>query len=165
MIAFYNGFLRLERWFNGLSAAVLVCMMLLVTANIFTRYFFNSPIIGTLEFTEFFMVAAVYLALSYTQRLKGHIDIELVTSWIHPRKKLVCDLLVYIWGFVFFALIVWQGTEMTLESLEIEELTFGTIEVLLWPCKTLVPIGSLIICFRFIVDAVLTVKKIIGGET
>ncbi len=61
MTKFYNGFLRLEKWFFGVSATVLVLLMLLVSANVLSRHFFESPVLGTLELTEFFMVAIVYL--------------------------------------------------------------------------------------------------------
>ena len=64
MTRLFNSFLRLEKWFFGVSAAVLVLLMLLVSANVLSRHFFDRPILGTLEITEFFMVAIVYLALS-----------------------------------------------------------------------------------------------------
>lgn len=159
-----NGFLRLEKWFFGLSAATLFLMMMMVSSNVFSRYLFNRPILGVIEFTEFFMVAAIYLGLAHTQRLKGHIDIELVTSRLHPRTKRVCDLIVYVWGFVFFAMIVWQGAAMALEAYEIEEVTLGTTEALVWPSKMLVPLCSLMMCGRLIIDFVETVKKMIEGE-
>ena len=155
-------FLAVEKWLNGFSAAVLAAMMVLVTANIVARYIFNRPILGTLEITEFLMVAAVYLSLAYTQFLKAHINITLVTSLLPRRKNLVCDLITYLIGFTFFSLIVWQGTLMTLESYEMEEVTFGTIELLEWPVKMLVPFGSLIVSIRFLADAVDTGRQLLG---
>jgi TRAP-type C4-dicarboxylate transport system permease small subunit len=162
--ALYRGFQALEKWLNGMSAAVLVAMMLLVAANVVGRYVFNHPILGTLEFTEFFMVAAVYLALSHTQYLKAHINITLVTSLLSPRKNLICNLFTYMIGFLFFALIVWQGTLMSLESYEMEEVTFGTIEILEWPCKLFVPFGSMVISVRFLIDTVQTAMELFGRE-
>jgi TRAP-type C4-dicarboxylate transport system permease small subunit len=155
-------FLAVERWLNNIGAAVLAAMMLLVTANVTCRYIFNRPILGTLEITEFFMVGAVYLALSYTQFLKAHINISLVTSLLPERKALLCDLVTYLIGCAFFSLIVWQGTLMTLDSYEMEEVTFGTIELLEWPVKMVVPFGSLIVAIRFLADAVNTGKRLFG---
>jgi TRAP-type transport system small permease protein len=160
----HRGFLALEKWLNGVSAAVLVGMMLLVAANVFGRYLFNYPILGTLELTEFSMVASVYLALSFTQLEKAHINIDLMTMLLSSRKALACNLVTYLMGFIFFALIVWQGARMTLESYVMREVTFGTIEMLEWPFKFFVPFGSLVICIRFVLDAVQTGRQLLTGE-
>jgi TRAP-type C4-dicarboxylate transport system permease small subunit len=160
----HRGFLVLEKWLNGLSAAVLTGMMLLVAANVFGRYLFNYPILGTLELTEFCMVAAVYMALSFTQLEKAHINIDLMTMLLSSRKALACNLMTYLMGFIFFALIVWQGSRMTLESYAMKEVTFGTIEMLEWPVKLFVPFGSLVICIRFLLDAVQTGRQLLTGE-
>jgi TRAP-type C4-dicarboxylate transport system permease small subunit len=157
-----RAFPAVERWLNGVGAAALAAMMLLVTANVVARYLFNRPILGTLEITEFLMVWAVYLSLSYTQFLKAHINIGLVTSLLPERRALACDLVTYLIGCAFFSLIVWQGTLMTLESYEMEEVTFGTIELLEWPVKMLVPFGSLVVSIRFLTDAVNTGKRLFG---
>jgi TRAP-type C4-dicarboxylate transport system permease small subunit len=156
----YRGFLTLEKWLNGIGAAVLVAMMLLVTANVACRYLLNKPILGTLEYTEFCMVAAVYLTLAYTQFLKAHINIELVLSILSHRRKLLCDLITYLCGFLFFGLIVWHGTRMTVEAYEIQEVTFGTTEAPIWPSKFLVPFGSLIVSIRFLLDAAQVAKEL-----
>lgn len=162
MSVFYRGFLAVEKWLNGLSAAVLVGMMLLVTTNVAGRYLLNHPILGTLEITEFSMVVAIYMALSFTQLLKAHINITLMTTMLSPRKALACNLMTYVIGFIFFALVVWQGTRMTLESYKLGEVTFGTIEMLEWPFKLFVPFGSLIICIRFLIDAAEAGKQLLG---
>jgi len=156
----YRGFLTLEKWLNGIGAAILVAMMLLVTANVAGRYLLNRPVLGTLEYTEFFMVAAVYLALAYTQFLKAHINIELVLSMLSQKRKLLCDFITYICGFLFFGLIVWHGTRMTVHAYEIQEVTFGTTEVLVWPSKFFVPFGSLLVSVRFLIDALQAAREL-----
>jgi len=154
-------FVTFEKWCNNLGAFILVAMMVLVTANVVSRYAFNRPILGTLEFTEFMIVAAVYLALSYTQRQKGHIDIELVTARLSVRKKQVCQLVTLLCGLGLFGIIAWQGIVMTLESYHIQEVTFGTVEVLEWPFKAFVPFGSILISIRFLIEVVGTSQCLI----
>ena len=164
MAAISRGFHLLEKWLNVISVTILTVMMLMVTANVFGRYIFNSPIESTLELTEFFMVAIVYMGLSYTQFLKAQINIELITSRLSGKRRAVCDLISYLACFVFFALIVWHGTRMFTESWDMREITMGTIELPVYPSKLLVPIGSLIVCFRFLIDISEAVKRLMGRE-
>src|SRR5258708_38464291 len=65
-----------ERLFSRVEAALLYlgvlanfAMMCLTSADAFSRYLFNSPILGALEITEkYLMVASIFLALSYAYR-------------------------------------------------------------------------------------------------
>ena len=162
MAAISKGFHLLEKWLNVISVSILTVMMLMVTANVFGRYIFNEPIESTLEFTEFFMVAIVYMGLAYTQFLKANINIELLTSRLSGKKRSACDLVSYLACFALFALIVWHGTRMFIDSWEMREITMGTVELPVYPSKLLVPVGSLIVCVRFLIDIVEVVKTLIG---
>ena len=66
----------LGRWLLRIEAALLYVsvlatfgMMCLTSADAFSRYLFNKPILGALEITEkYLMVAAIFLGLSYAYR-------------------------------------------------------------------------------------------------
>jgi len=161
---FSKRFSAQERWLNIVGVTFLALMMLMVTANVLGRYIFKFPIETTLEFTEFFMVAIFYLGLSYTQFLKAHINIDLVTIHLSGKKRAICDLISYLASFIFFALIVWHGTRMFLESWNFREITMGTVELPVYPSKLLVPLGCLIVCIRFAVDLVNVLKILVERE-
>lgn len=55
-------------------------MVLVTFIDVFLRYFFNSPISGTIEITEFFMVIVFFTSVSYTQWTGGHIVMDVVTA-------------------------------------------------------------------------------------
>ena len=160
MSLFARGFGNVERGMNFLGATVLVAMMCLVTANVFGRYLFKAPIMGALEFTEFFMVAIVYLSLSHTQRTKSHITIDILTSRFSKRKQTVCETITFVAAFLFFAGIAWQSSRMTIDAYRIKEVTFGTIEFPIYPSKLFVPWGSLTICVRLILDMITNFKQL-----
>lgn len=152
----------LEKWMNGVGVTIVAAMMLLVVVNILGRYLFNSPFETTLEFTEFFMLAIVYLGLSYTQSRKANIVIDLLTVRLSRRGRAVCDLIAYLGCFALFALIVWHGTRMFIDSYEMREITMGRVELPVYPSKLLVPVGSFVACIRFVIDIFESVKIIRG---
>ena len=61
---------------NGVGMAVLTFMMLVTVADVFLRYAFNKPILGTVELCEYMMVAVVYLALPLCAFRGGNARVE-----------------------------------------------------------------------------------------
>lgn len=147
-----RAFLSLERGLNYISSAALLAMMLLVSSDVIARYLFNSPITGTLEFTEFGMIVIIFFGLAYTQFLKAHIKVDFLTVRLSRRKRAVCDFISFLTGATLFGLIVWNGTRMFLYSFKTKEVTIGTLEMPIYPVKLLIPLGSLILTVRFLMD-------------
>ena len=137
-----------------------MAMMLLVTADVLGRFFFSTQVQGTTELTEFMMVALLYLSLAHTQALKGHINVDIFLSYFKKRTRLVFDLIIYLLGLVLFALITWQGTLAAIKAWTFWETTFGVILFPLFPAKVLVPLGSFLLCLRYLLDIKDTIKTL-----
>lgn len=147
----YSGYTAVERYFNIFAMILIVAMMLMVTGDVAGRYLFHSPLTGALELTEFFMVGIVYAALAYTQFSKGHINIELLVDRYSPRKKLIVETISLFIGLGFFALVLWQGGRMAWVAWQIREIAFtAAMSMPVYPAKFMVPIGSFLMCIRFI---------------
>jgi TRAP-type C4-dicarboxylate transport system permease small subunit len=157
-------FPSLEKGLNWASSLALLGMMFLVTADVGSRYLFNSPITGTLEFTEFAMIVIIYLGLAYTQFLKAHIKIDFLIVRMPRRMRGFCDFISYLTGAILFGLIVWNGTGMFIYSFRTKEVTIGTLELPIYPVKFLIPVGSLILTIRFLIDMKNALKGAIGRE-
>ena len=152
---------KVERFLNFVAGGVILLgMMLLVTSDVIGRFLFNRPIHGVTEITEFFMVGLLYFTLPYTQALKGHINVEIFTLHYSPRTRLIAGVLTYFLGFFVFALITWQGIKSAADAWKIQEVTFGLLELPLFPAKILVPIGSFFLCSRFALDIVKGLRKL-----
>ena len=164
-----KAFFRLRSWEgvmnNGISSFLLIAMMLLVVANVAGRRIFNVPVHGALEITEFIMVAIVYFTFSHTQAIKSHIRVELLLGVMSRRTRLIFDLITYIFGFVIFVLITWQAVMCFLDSWGIREETDGYIAFPIYPAKFTIPIGCFILCIRFLVDIIDTLKQLTGKES
>lgn len=65
--------------------AILIGAAVFVTVSVVMRYFFKSPILGSVEIIEISMSALVFASLAYTQTEKGHIHITMLVS-ILPHK-------------------------------------------------------------------------------
>lgn len=84
----------LQLTLEGVAGATLFGMMLLTTADVTGRYFFNSPILGTVELTQLMLAALVFLSLPVVCWRQEHISVDLLDAifparWIWLREMIV----------------------------------------------------------------------------
>lgn len=127
-------------WIAGIAT---ILMMLQVTADVIGRSFFNSPITGTLEIVSAYNMAALsFLPLALIARERGHIIVELFTSWMKPNARSLLDGFVGILSAVYIGAFAWKALEVAIDKThlrEAKEAGIGFVEI--WPARWLVAIG------------------------
>ena len=137
-----------EVWLNyGANLAIFIIMVVTV-ADVFMRYIFNSPVRGAYELSETMMVGAVFLALAYTQKQKGHVSVQIFSSRLPAKAQTLLATIILFLSFGVFVLITWQGGRMAWEALIIGDYTEGTVEWPLWPGRAVVAVGAGLLCLR-----------------
>lgn len=143
------------------ASSIIAIIMVLTTADVITRSLTGSSIPGVTEFSEVFLVAAVYLGLAFAMRIGAHIGVDIVIMRLKPKVSRVVQLIGMT---LAIAVLVWMAIETTgaaMHSISINEYRYGLIKVPVWPAKLIVPIGltALILeCLRF-VGTLLTSEK------
>ena len=90
-----------------LSGAAVLALMLLATGNVVLRIF-HAPYRGTYEIVSFLGAIGVAFALASTQRGKGHIVVDILSSrYSRPVRRLV-DALSAAISSIFFGIVAWQ---------------------------------------------------------
>lgn len=138
---------------RGLIAVGGICCgisMFLITADVMGRYFFNSPIPGTLEVTEFLLCIIVFGGLSYLEIRGEHVRVLLVYSRLSARIRFAFSVFAKGLGFAFFGLMTWQVLGNTIYSYVIQEATWGQVSVPLWIGKSFISIGCLVLTLHFL---------------
>lgn len=95
-------------WLSRAGAIALALMMLLTFFDVIGRYFFNSPIVGTVEITELLMGLIVYLGIGYTTVIHGHIRVDIVITHLPNRLRALLDVLTLTISIIFSVLVCWQ---------------------------------------------------------
>ena len=79
---------RILAWTAIIVAILLIIAMLLVTAEVISRSFFNSPIGWVLEATETILLYAPFLGLAWlVRRSQGHVRIDVVVNAFDGRTQ------------------------------------------------------------------------------
>jgi len=91
-----------------ISLGSLFVLTFLVTSDVIGRYIFMRPIKGTEDISEIIMVLTVFLSLGLTQYVKGHVSIDIITSRLQERYKVILNCFTSFIAFLFFLLVAWQ---------------------------------------------------------
>lgn len=90
-----------------LSGMAVLALMLLATGNVALRVF-HAPFRGTYEVVSFLGAIGVAFALASTQRRKGHIVVDILSSRYPRRVMRLVDALSAGISAVFFGIVAWQ---------------------------------------------------------
>jgi TRAP-type transport system small permease protein len=84
----------LQLTLEGVAGATLFFMMLLTTADVTGRYFFNTPILGTVELTQLMLAALVFLSLPVVCWRQEHVSVDLLDAIFPARLVWVREVIV-----------------------------------------------------------------------
>lgn len=144
-------FFRLESLLTLAGGFAIFLLVLLATVNILGRWIFSSPISGYVDWVEQAMAFIAFLGIAYTQRMGGHIRMDILVGQFRGRylwfTELVTTLLmlavtsVLIYGsYMHF----WRAYTIGDSSLDINLPT--------WPAKLVVPIALTILAMRLLLQ-------------
>ncbi len=140
---FIDGFCRV---LNGLMAACLALMVVLVFGNVFMRYALNSGITLSEELSRWLFVWTIFMGAVVALKEHGHLGTDMVVGKLGPTGKKVCfavahGLMLWICWLLFKgsyeqALINWESTSAVMEV---------SMSWLYFPGMLFAVLGSLII--------------------
>jgi TRAP-type C4-dicarboxylate transport system permease small subunit len=123
---------KIMKAFAWLCGAVMVFNMLLIGADVIMRYFFNKPIQGATEVCVMMMAWIAYLGLSYTLMTGQHMQLGLVYDKLAGRKAHVFAFLIYLLGFLLYAVLIYASWLVFIASYRINETAVSSVTVYVW---------------------------------
>lgn len=98
----------LHRLFEPCVSIALFFMMALTFADVIARYFFNSPIVGALELTEFSMAIVIFLGMVLLTSQEGHVTVDLLDRFVPDKAKKIQKVLINLVNLAVMAVVSWQ---------------------------------------------------------
>ena len=152
----------LSLWAVRIGSVVLILMMLLVFIDVFLRYIFNSPVVGSVEIVEVMMVLVVALGIAYTGINKGHISVDLLVSRFPQRVQTVIDILNSLVATIIFSIMSWKTGLQALVAGS-RNVTTTVLEVpiypFVWTLSMCTGLLSLVFLLQFLEAIIKMVKK------
>jgi TRAP-type C4-dicarboxylate transport system permease small subunit len=130
------------------AAAIAVFAMLFVGAEVLMRYAFSAPIPGHLEGAELLMPVIVFLALSYTQSMHGHVGMDLVLDALSPRIRRFATMGTLLISIFVCAVLAWFSFKNTWQLWEYDDVTMSPPYFRTWPSGAAIALGYMLISLR-----------------
>ena len=155
-----QGIRRINYYVCAVGMAMIIPLMLLTFADVMLRSFFNKPIPGTFELSQYILAIFILLGAAYTQQVKGHVGVDFVTSRLSPRPRVICEIFTTLLSLFIIAIVVWQGW---VEGIT-EKAVSDQLRIPQWPFRILVSIGGLLLWLELIMDLFSAFAKLRRNE-
>jgi len=142
----------------ALLLAVLIC-----SGNALVRYILNTSSNAWLEIQWYLFGAIFLLASAYTLKRNEHVRIDVVVGRFSKRTQVWIDL----FGFIFFLLpatllILYFSIPFAYESIRNQEVSSNAGGLIIWPAKTLIPVGFFLLTLQGISELIKRIGFLMG---
>lgn len=134
-------------------------LMLLINADVVGRYFFDRPLVGTIEIVSMSIVGIIYLQLGQALRYERFIRSDGLLGRLlrdRPRVGYAIQGFHHLIGAVLLGLMVYFCIPETLSAWEQSEYlgTEGVFVFYIWPIDALVTLGATVTAIQFFLHVV-----------
>ena len=144
----------------NVSLCCLILMMGHVVLDVFLKFAFNAPLIGTLETVSYYyMVGAVFLPLGAVELKKEHVHVDLFIQFFSPRLRLITLCIANLLGIFYFGGLFYQTLLDAIASFGYKETIMSNYLFYVWPSRWALPIGFLAMALALILSTTYLFNK------
>lgn len=137
-----------NEWVGKIFAFLIIILVFEIFIGVIARYVFNSPFLWTQEVACFIMAVYILMSGGYAIRHKNHVRVDFVFKELSPRGKAMADIFTALLFFYFSFLLVWQGGDMAISSIQAKEVLAGAWRGPIYPFKIFLPIGGALLLLQ-----------------
>jgi TRAP-type C4-dicarboxylate transport system permease small subunit len=131
-------------------------MMLLVTADILTRYI-KKPMVGAVELTQVTMVVFVSLALANAQREGQNVNVSIFMKRFSERVQIKVNTFILFLSLLFFLVMIWRTGIEALNTYRLQ-MSWWNLPFRLWIPYVFVPIGFILLSIELLAEIIQHLK-------
>ena len=146
-------------WICGFVATIgSVCIILLTVGDVFMRFFFNKPINGSFELTEYLLVILVFMAIPWATTKDAHVRVDLLTGKLKKRKQAMLYAISCLISIFISFLIAWYTLPEGKYAYELKEKS-DMLNIPSYPFHYFIAFGFFILVFILIAVLIRYLKK------
>jgi C4-dicarboxylate transporter DctQ subunit len=144
---------RVEQISITIAAVAILALMMTAVFQVFSRYVFNLPIRGYIDYVEQASVILAFAAVGYAEHLGAHIRMEFVPQHLSGRARQLLESFCMVIGLALVTALIYATWFNFLRAWELGDSTMD-IELLTWPSKLLVPVAFVFLWLRICITLV-----------
>ncbi len=142
------------------SAAMIVAAVAITCQMIFVRFVLNGSTVWQTEAVIYLVIAATLVGLPYVQRLRGHVNVDLVPLSLPARARKGLALFTLSLSIAIVALMLWYGYDYW-HFAWARGWTSDTVwGVRLWIPYLALPVGFGLLLLQLVADLVAVIQGI-----
>ena len=149
---------QLSRWFCIAGMWLVLPLMFLTVADVISRDFFNKPIPGVFELSEYMLCVIILLGAAYTQQVKGHVSVDFLTSRFPLKARRTIEVLTTLLCLFMVTLVVWQGFVVGLEETGVSDM----LRIPKGPFMILVGAGGMLLWLELLIGLIESIARTSG---
>jgi TRAP-type C4-dicarboxylate transport system permease small subunit len=111
------GFFRFIRNLDKyLGSAILCLMVIVVVVQVVLRSFFDIPLIGAIEWAQYFLIVVVFISASYATRDGEHIRMAELQKMLPEKVQFVIEFGTRLAGALCFAIVSYSAVISTIKN-------------------------------------------------
>lgn len=132
-------------------------LMLLAVVSVGGRNFANAPLPGYVDWIQQAMPLIAFVGVAYTQRLGGHIRMDILVGRLRGRLLWLAELVSTLVMLVLILLLIWGTYAHFLRAFDFGAPLWSRdssmdIGLPLWPAKLIVPVGFSVLALRLVLQ-------------
>jgi C4-dicarboxylate transporter, DctQ subunit len=137
-------------WFAWLAGFIMMLSLLAVCTDVVMRYFFNRPIPGVLQFTEYSLLYIPFLAAAYVLKEDGHIKVDIVLDRLNRKVQSLINMATSILSSVVLLVLTYYGAYISWDYYRRQVPTLEYFKIPEFLVIMIVPVGCFFFSVQFI---------------
>lgn len=142
------------------SASMIVLAVAITCQMIFVRFVLNGSTVWQTEMVIYLVIGATLVGLPYVQRLRGHVNVDLIPLALPPRARFGMACITLTLSIAIVAVMLWYGYDYWHFAWERGWRSDTIWGVRLWIPYTALPVGFGLLLLQLIADFTALILKI-----
>ena len=142
---------KVEKFTALISGFGIFALMMIGVGQVLGRKFFNLPIYGYIDIVEIMMSFLVFMGLAYTERIGGHIRMELFLTFLPKRALWLFELVSVLIALVIIGILTYYTGTHAWRSWTSGDSTMDA-QIALWPSKLIVSTSLGLLFIRLLIE-------------
>ncbi len=142
------------------SAAMIVAAVAITCQMIFVRFVLNGSTVWQTEAVIYLVIAATLVGLPYVQRLRGHVNVDLVPLSLKPRARFFLALITLSISILIVGIMLFYGFEYWHFAWDRGWRSDTVWGVRLWIPYLSLPVGFGLLLLQLVADLVAVITRV-----
>ncbi len=160
-----NTFTKIVSWIaqacGFLGFIALAGLMLMTVADVFLRYFFNAPILGSFEITEYLLVVVVFFAIPWAAMKRVNVRVDLIVGKFTSKTRAKFDVVTCSLSLFVTGIFAWHTVPQVIYMFRLNSVS-DMLEIPAWPFYLMVALGFFLLFIILIETLIEFIKKAVA---